>query len=169
MLVSSAWRAISSRDNPNLQPKGDVVPTSGDETIRQFFEKFDRSNATGNAQAVAELFAPTFMSASADGTIVIKSTDLLAAIPRRKQVLQQIGWQSTALVALQETRMDDAYSMVNTEWRWRFGRQGEPVHDITLPSTFIVHRWNDREPEIVFYLTGDIMAVLRQRGLLAPS
>jgi hypothetical protein len=149
--------------------KGDTVPTTGDDTIRQFFEKFEQSNAAGDAPAVAELFAPTFMSAGADGARVVTSTDLLAAIPRRKQMLGQIGWQSTALVALHETKLDDDYSAVNTEWRWRFARSGEVAHDITLPSTFIVHRPKNRAPTIVFYLTGDIMGVLRQRGFLAPS
>jgi hypothetical protein len=98
----------------------------------------------------------------------VKASDLLLAIPKRKQLFESIGCRSTTLVSLQETRLDDRYTMVRTEWRWRFEQSAEKPLDVTLPSTFIVQRSPDGL-RIVFYLRHqDIMTVLRERGLWNP-
>ena len=133
-----------------------------------FFQTFERLSATGDAEALAGLYAATFLSAGPDGVQTVKTTDLIKVIPKRKEILESIGCQSTKLASVEETKLDDHYSLVRTEWRWRFDRADGPV-EITLPSTYIVHRSGEGW-RIVLYLTHDnIMNVLRDRGMLPTA
>ena len=142
--------------------------TTSTAPVQDFFETFERLSADGDAEALAGLYAATFLSAGRDGVQTVKSSDLVHVIPKRKQLLESVGCQSTKLVSVQETKLDDHYSLVRTEWRWRFDRADAPV-EITLPSTFVVYR-SGEGCRIVLYLTHDnIMTVLRERGILAES
>lgn len=134
---------------------------------RTFFEAFERSSAAGDAEALAGLYAPSFLMAGAAGVQVVKASDLRFAIPKRKQILESAGCPAARLVSLQESKLDNRYSQVRTEWQWRFEREGTAPVEITLPSTFIVEK-SDEGLRIVFYLSGELMATMRERGLLPP-
>jgi len=135
-------------------------------TLEQFFEQYERNSAAGDAQALAAQYADVFLTAGPNGVQTAKASDLLHVIPRRRQLFASIGWQSTTLVSLAETRLDDRYSVVRTEWRWRLAPSGKGLAELTLPSTFIVER-SAEGLRIVFYLAHhDLMTVLRERDLV---
>jgi hypothetical protein len=133
--------------------------------IREFFETFEQTNAGGDIDRMVALFADPFMSADSTGVRVVQASEFRAALPKRKQLFSTIGCTSTRLLSVEETPLDDRYVMAKTVWRWEFTAPTEPI---VLPSTYIVRRSGD-ELQIVFYLTGDVMKVLRSRGLLASA
>lgn len=141
---------------------------NADQATRDFFQAFEQSNAASDADATARLFAESFLMAGANGTQVVKATDLRFAIPKRKQILESAGGSPGRLLSFQETKLNDRYSLVRTEWQWRFQPAGAAPSEITLPSTFILED-SDDGLRIVFYLTGDLMAAMRERGLLPQS
>jgi hypothetical protein len=133
-------------------------------TIQAFFEAFEASSATGDLASLAKLFSESFMVAGPNGVQIVKASDLAQIIPRRKQMLDAAGCGDAKLVSLNETRLDDHYSMVRAEWRWRVTRGDTESSEITLPSTYIVRR-SSEGLHITFYLAhGDITAVLGERG-----
>jgi hypothetical protein len=133
--------------------------------MQAFFEAFEAGSEAGDAASLAKLYTESFLVANPNGVQVVRASDLLQIIPKRKQMLDAAGCQAAKLVSLSETRLDDHYSMVRTEWRWRV-KGDENGSEITLPSTFIVRR-SSEGLRIAFYLAhGDITAVLRERGLL---
>jgi hypothetical protein len=135
-------------------------------TMRGFFEAFAASNETGDAASLAKLFADSLAVAGPNGVRVVQASDMAQIIPKRKQMLDAAGCGGAQLVSLDETKLDDHYSMVRTEWRWRVNSGGNASQEITLPSTYIVRR-SSEGLQIAFYLAhGDITAVLRERGLL---
>jgi hypothetical protein len=138
-----------------------------DQDTRTFFEVFERSNAAGDAEATAGLFATSFLMAGANGVQVVRASDLRFAIPKRKHMLESAGCSTARLLSLQEAKLDNRYSQVRTEWQWRIRREGAAPVEITLPSTFIVEK-SSEGLRIVFYLSGDLMATMRERGLLPP-
>jgi hypothetical protein len=134
--------------------------------MRAFFEAFQTSNEIGDVTVLVNLFADSLVVASSNGAQVVKASDLARMIPKRKEMLDAAGCQGAKLVSLNETRLDDHYSMVRAEWCWRVISRGGDSQEITLPSTYIVRR-SSEGLQIVFYLAqGDITAVLRERGLL---
>ena len=133
--------------------------------IRKFFETFEQTSAGGDVDRMVALFADPFMSADSTGVRVVQASEFRAALPKRKQLFSAIGCTSTKLVSVEETPLDDRYVMAKTVWRWEFPAPAEPI---VLPSTYIIRRGGDAL-QIVFYLTGDVMSVLRSRGLLASA
>jgi hypothetical protein len=94
------------------------------------------------------LYAPAILVAGPNGSQVVSQDDLLRAIPKRKQMFEAAGHQSTTLAALQETKLDGRYTLARTTWRWKFApRPGAPTA-ITLSSSFIVEQ-GTVEPAIV--------------------
>jgi hypothetical protein len=136
------------------------------QTLRPFFEAFERSAAASDTEGLARLYAPTLLVAGPNGAQVVKLTDLLLAIPKRKQLFEAMGCGSARLVALREITLDERYTLVHADWQWRVRSEGRTPTELTLPSTFIVQR-SSGDPRIIFYLMHqDIMSVLRERGRL---
>jgi hypothetical protein len=139
-----------------------------DPDIQAFFKRYERASAANDAETLAGLFAPSFLSAGPAGAQIVQTHDLVEAIPKRRQMLESVGCRPPALVSVQSTALDVRYSLVRTEWRWRVVHAGQAPADFTLPSTFIVEQ-SRGVLRIVCYLPHqDIMAVLRERGLM-PS
>jgi Domain of unknown function (DUF4440) len=137
------------------------------EGLRPFFERFQSLSATADVERLATMYAGSVMIAGPNGTQVVSSTDLQRAIPKRRQLLESVGYQDTALVGFEETALTDRYALVRAQFRWHFQAANEPV-TVTLPSTFIVDRGGG-SPRIVVYMNEqDVVGVLRERGVLPP-
>lgn len=132
--------------------------------VRSFFEAFQRHNSAEDLDAVVSQYADPFLHADPSGTRAVRIADLKAALPKRKALFKSIGSKSTTLLSFEEQELDQLHVLVLTKWRWDFGDKG----DVALPATFILRR-NAGAWSIVFYLNHyDIIAVLRERGLLLP-
>ncbi len=136
------------------------------QSVQGFFTSFEHFNDSENEIPYATFFAPTFMSAGADGVRALTPEQLAAVASKRKVLLNQLGRRSAALVRMEEHKLDPHYVMTTTDWRWHFEPEGSAAFDITLSATHILHRSPDGL-RIVFYRSGDIMQALRERGLVA--
>ena len=137
--------------------------------LRAFFERFQSLSAASDVEGVAAMYAGSVMIAGANGTQVVSSADLQRAIPKRRQLLESVGYRDTALVGFEETALTERYAVVRAQFRWLFRTpNGEPA-TVTLPSTYIVDRGGD-SPRIVLYMNEqDVVSVLRERGMLPPA
>ena len=136
--------------------------------LRPFFERFQSLSAASDAEGLAAMYAGNVMIASANGVQVVSSTDLQRVIPKRKQLLESVGYQDTALVGFEETALGDRYSLVRAQFQWHFNGANGQLATVTLPSIFVVDRGGD-SPHIVLYLNEhDVVSVLREQGVLAP-
>jgi hypothetical protein len=138
------------------------------EGLRAFFERFQSLSAASDVERLSTMYAGSVMIAGPKGAQVVSSADLQRAIPKRRQLLESVGYQETALVGFEETTLTERYALVRAQFRWQFqAANGEPA-TVTLPSTFIVDRGGD-SPRIVLYMNEqDVVSVLRERGVL-PS
>jgi hypothetical protein len=136
------------------------------EGLRPFFERLQSLGAASDVERLATIYAESVMIAGPKGAQVVSSTDLQRAVPKRRQLLESVGYQDTALVGFEETALTDRYALVRAQFRWHFhAPSGEPA-TVTLPSTFIVDRGGD-SPCIVLYMNEqDVVSVLRERGVL---
>jgi hypothetical protein len=134
--------------------------------LRPFFEAFAAKSTASDVEGLARLYAPTILVAGPDGTHIVTSADLLRVIPKRKQLLESIGYRSTTLVGLHEIELDQRYTLARTEWQWQFGPAGAARTELTLPSTFIVERSSDGVRIVVYVMHQDLVGVLRDRGWL---
>jgi len=101
------------------------------QTIQVFFEEFQRCNADEDAEQLSRLYAPVFLMAGASGVQAVRSADLALAIPKPRQMLRSIGCMPAGLFSLEETKLDDRYSMARAKWQWRTERGGT-AEEITM-------------------------------------
>jgi hypothetical protein len=134
-------------------------------TATEFFEAFEQLNASQGGLLHDAFFAPTFMVAGDDGVRAVTPAQLAAVASQRRGLLDTLGRRSTELTHLEEHPIDAHYVMTVTEWRWHFEPEGKPSFDITLPATHILHHSTDGL-RIVFYRSGEVMRVLKERGLI---
>lgn len=137
--------------------------------MESFFRTFEQLSAASNAADLAGLYAPSFLMAGPNGSQWVRASDLQLAIPKRKALFESLGCISTHLAALEETGLDDRYSLVRTEWRWRFERSAEAAVEFMLPSSFLIDRSLNRWQIVAYIPHADVMAELRRRGLLAAD
>src|ERR1700757_4606158 len=120
------------------------------EAIERFFRAFERSSDSGDIPALLPQFADTFMAGGPQGAQCIRSADFAVALPKRKQFFDSLGCQSTALLSLEENRLDARFVMAKTRWRMTFAR-GDEMKDVLADSIFIVDTAVEGF-QIVFYL-----------------
>jgi hypothetical protein len=136
-------------------------PTEG---LRPFFERFQTLNARVDGEQLVEMYAPHVMVAGPAGPNVITAPQLLGAISKRKQQLDDAGHRETTLVGYEETPLTSRYALVRAEWQWIFEQAAGERTTVKLPSTFVVDRSGDAPRILVYILGDDIGAVLRRRA-----
>jgi hypothetical protein len=140
-----------------------------DDEIGVFLKRYEMNANVGNAEEIVSQFADVFMAADPSGAHPVPASVLLAAVPQRKKLFESMGSGVTTLASLEQTRLDDRYALLKTEWLVKFDRRNGRSEDLRLRSTFIVQRFDDGL-RIVFYLNHeDLTTVLREKGLLAPD
>jgi hypothetical protein len=137
--------------------------------MESFFRTFEQLSAESKAADLAGLYAPSFLLAGPSGSQLVRAADLQQAIAKRKDLFKTLGCTSTHLATLQETSLDDRYSLVRTEWYWRFEQSSQALVEFTLSSSYVIERSPDRWQIVAYIPHADIMVELRRRGLLAPG
>jgi hypothetical protein len=106
------------------------------------------------------------MFAGPRGVRVTEKGAVVAAFPKGQEFLASLGHQSTEVLSLDETRMDDHYVLVRALFAWQFQRP--PAAPIALEgdSTFILYL-DHGGPRIVFqHEHEDFRQALQARGVL---
>ena len=133
--------------------------------VNQFFETFAAKNADGDVDGLLHLFAPTVMIAGPNGTTVLPSKAMAGAIRSRKHTFDALGLPSATLAECHATVLSDRYTLARTQWRFDLSRLQND--GITLSATYMLHHGDDGTRIVLYLNDRDIMAVLRERGIVA--
>ena len=141
------------------------------EAIERFFRTFESNTSSDDVETTVSQFADVFMAAGPQGTQAVRAVDFALALPRRKQLFQSLGHQSTELISLHEKRLDGRYILAGTQWKMTFARPEGPPRDVVVDSVYIVDTGGEaaasNASKIVFYLANqDLMQVLKDRGIV---
>jgi len=136
------------------------------EAIERFFRTFEANTSSEDIDTAVAPFAQVFMAAGPQGTQAVHAADFARALPKRKQLFQDLGHQSTQLISLTEKRLDARFVLATTQWKMSFTRAEDPPKEIVVDSMYIVDAALP-EPKIVFYLANqDLMQVLNNSGIM---
>src|SRR5271154_1791873 len=134
-----------------------------DQEMRDFLERFERNANSGDVDDVVAQFADVFLKADQSGAHLVPSSALRMAIPQRKKMFEGSGYGATTLVSVKETRLDDRYVLLQTEWLMKFDGKSGQGEDLTLRSTFLVHRTAEGA-KIVLYLSHEEFTTVLRGG-----
>jgi ketosteroid isomerase-like protein len=134
--------------------------------VQEFFDQYVRSRSAMDIDHIASQYAESCMFAAHDGPRVAEKQAILEGFPKALELLKTVGHTSTKLASLDETRVDEHYTMVRAQFVWRFEKAAAPPIDVTVDSTFILYI-KDGVPTIVFHHEReDFWQALRTRGVL---
>ena len=134
--------------------------------IKDFFDRYARSRSVQDIDLIAAQYPDAFMSAGPNGARVAQKSAVVAGFPKGQEFLKSLGHESTEVLSLNETRIDEHYLLVRAIVVWRFRRASMPPREAKVDSTFILYLGKDA-PTIVFQQEHeDFQQVLRASGVL---
>lgn len=137
--------------------------------IQEFFDRFERDSNSSDPSAAASLYADSFLIADPQGAKPLRKQDLIAALPRREGFFKSFGLVSTKIASLDETPLDDFYSLVRVEWEMHFEPLNAAPRNAILASTYLLYL-RDGSPEIVLYLMHqDLPQALQAQGIMPAT
>jgi hypothetical protein len=140
--------------------------TAASSVVREFFSQYARSRSAQDIGLIAAQYPDSFMFAGPKGVRVAEKPAVLAAFPKGQEFLKSLGHQSTEVLALDETKMDDHYVLVRAVFAWQFQRVPAARIDVKVDSTFILYL-DQGVPKIVFqHEREDFREALRASGVL---
>jgi len=134
------------------------------ETVEDFFGRFAQMSNADDTVGLVNLFAPQFLVGNAQGSQVLSPPVLAHIIPKRKEMTDALGCGKTMLRSVVETKFDDKFSGVATEWGWEVTPPGSAPFEVTVASTYIVERVAERLQIVAYFAHGDIVAEAQRRG-----
>lgn len=90
----------------------------------------------------------------------------LAFLPQRREFFKSIGHQSTRVLSLDETQLDDQYTMVKAHFLMQFKKSTGEVIEANIDSTYFLFMKGE-SPKIVMHMEHeDVREAMQKRGLL---
>ena len=137
-----------------------------DNRIRKFFEGVEQSSNTLDLDLIDSQFADQCIFADPNGTRVVEKQKFLAFLPQRRDFFKSLGHQSTKVLSLDETQLDDQYTMVKAHFLMQFKKASGQIVDAKVDSTYFLFMKGDL-PKIVMHMEHeDLKEAMQARGLL---
>ena len=137
-----------------------------DNRIKEFFESVEKASNTLDLNLIDAQFADQFIFADPNGTRVVEKQKFLPFLPKRREFFKSIGHQFTKVTSLEETSIDDQYTMVKAHFLMQFQKSTGEVKEINLDSTYILFMKGET-PKIVMHIEPeDVQQAMKDRGLL---
>jgi hypothetical protein len=134
--------------------------------VENFFDQYARSRSALDPTLIASQYSDSFMVAGPAGARVVEKSAVLAAFPKGQAFLRSVGHESTRVVSIAETRLDEHYVLARVQFVWRFAPLSASPIDVPVDSTFVLFV-DQGALRIVFQQEReDFQHALRARGVL---
>jgi len=137
-----------------------------DDKIKLFFEGVEQASNLLDLDLIDGQFADQFIFADPNGTRVVEKQKFLPALPKRREFFKSLGHQSTKILSLEETPLDDQYTMVKAHFLMQFQKTPGQIVEAKVDTTYILFMKGD-SPKIVMHIEHeDLKEAMQARGLL---
>jgi hypothetical protein len=140
-----------------------------DGALARFIRSFEHNSASGDVPAVVQQFAEVFLVVTPDSVQCIRSVDFAVAVPKRKQLFDRLGRQSSELIRFKEIRLDLRYALARTRWRFIFRSVAGEPETVEVDVTYLIHTATEPFKILLYLAHQNIMEILTQRGLMGDA
>lgn len=127
--------------------------------VARFFDAYQENIAERNIDAMVAQFAETYLYGGPNGFQFLRSADLAAGLPRRRELLNSLGCGPSRLASLTETALDSRFVLARVLWEFAVEQAEESV---AIESTFLLD--TVAPVRILVYLSHqDLVAMLKER------
>ena len=138
--------------------------------IERFFTRYEMGANSFDPDLVCSLYTIEFMGAGPGGVMCGRNgEDLRQWNVQRRAFFQQIGFRRAKVLDVEETLLDDRYTMAKVHWRMTFETQlGCPL-DFEFFLTYVLFD-DGSGPKVAFWIShDDEQKVMRDAGLIPAS
>jgi hypothetical protein len=137
-----------------------------DNRIKEFFEGVEQASNTLDLKLIDSQYADQFIFADPNGTRVVEKQKFLAFLPQRQEFFKSIGHQSTRVLSLDETQLDEQYTMVKAHFLMTFQKSSGEIAEAKIDSTYFLFMKGET-PKIVMHMEHeDLREAMQRRGIL---
>jgi hypothetical protein len=138
--------------------------------VKQFFIRYEEGANTFDADLVIAQFASSFMGADPNGVACFQNdAEFRRVIPERKAFFERIGFKSAHVLNVDETALDERYTMAKVHWQMIFEKTPGNSQEFRFYITYFLFD-PGTGPKVVFYIShDDEQKVMREAGLLPAS
>lgn len=111
-----------------------------DQTVTNFFERYQKENASSDVATIGSLYADTFLFAGPNGTQAVNKEDFLEVVPRMKAHFASIGLYETRLESVEATAIDSKYILAKAGWKMGVRRNTGSTTRVDAFATYILER-----------------------------
>lgn len=140
-----------------------------DSAIKAFLRQFERNNNAGELEALVAQFTEVFLVAGNQEVKAVPAKAFALALPKRKQLFAELGCRSSKLISIAKTPLDSHHALVQTQWQMNFINPENRPEEVVVASKFVLTSTPDGIKILCYSPDQDIMAVLKDRGILPPT
>ena len=135
------------------------------DVVRIFFERYEKGGSGSDPQLVIEQYGDEFMFAGPNGVQAVQKDDFVQALPKRTMFFKASGFISSEIKGLEETRLDEHYSLVKVYWKMQFEKDEKPLSfDIT--ASYLLYQQGEKLQIVMQLDHQDLMKEVQGLGLL---
>ena len=136
-----------------------------DQSVSEFFTKYEIANGASDISAVGSLYGESFLFAGPNGAQTVRREDFLKVIPRMKAHFESIGLTGTHLCWLEVKELDARYVLVKATWEIAVKGAKGGVRSMKVLASYVLQRVDGRL-FIVFQLDHqDLETVVKSQGI----
>lgn len=135
----------------------------------RFIHRFAQNSAEGNAHELIGQFADSFLYAGPAGNRWLRAADFALALPKRKQLFEEMGHRSTELMEASEIWLGESYVLVRSRWCFVFDPIGRAAEILETESSFLLDAGAEPFRILVYVPNLDPLEALRERAAATSS
>lgn len=131
-----------------------------DQLVEQFFQLFERANASSDFGTIGELYADTFMFGGINGVRVVKRDDFVKVVPGMKARLASLGLAGSQLQSVEATAIGTRYILAKIGWRMILRDLKGSLKGIDVFATYVLERKEDNTLSILLQIDHQDLATV---------
>ena len=130
-----------------------------DQQVREFFQQYERANATSDVTAIGGLYADNFMFCGPKSTQTVKKEDFVKVLPKMKAHFSAMGLSDSQLETVEASALDSKYVLAKVGWKMTL-RTSQGNRRIDALATYVLARNEDALAIVVQIDHQDLAAVV---------
>lgn len=133
----------------------------------QFFARYEEGANSFDPDIVCSLYTTEFMAGGPSGVSCGRNDQSLRqAIVRRRAFFREIGFKQARVLHVEETPLDEHYTMAKVHWHMTFEKQPGRPQDFKFFITYFLFD-SGSGPKAAFWISHeDEQKVMREAGLM---
>jgi hypothetical protein len=135
--------------------------------IEKFFERYEEGANSFDPDLVTSQFTDTFLGGDPNQVMAFENDEKFRqAIVEREKMFRKIGFQSAKVLDVEETQLDERYTMAKVHWKMVFEKEpGKPQEFLFFITYFLFNPGTG--PKVAFYIShDDEQKVMQEAGLI---